>query len=962
MTEHNLIHGFREERIVPIPELAATLHQFSHPATGLELIWLEREDENKTFAITFTTLPDDDTGVFHILEHSVLCGSRHYPVKEPFVELMKGSLNTFLNALTFPDKTMYPISSRNDADFLNLVRVYLDAVFCPSIYDKPEIFQQEGWHYEPAEDGTMSYRGVVFNEMKGAFADADTLLENEINRRLFPDTPYAFVSGGDPEAIPSLTYESFLRHHQNCYSPSNAFVFLDGRLNLSSVLAILDEEYLKDCSNTGRLPSAPLQAPIDGGTGEIFYELGPDESPERKHRLSFGFVAGTYDMREKLTAAELLTRALCGSNTAPLKRALLDDGLAENVSFRLMDDVKQPWLCLEIQGLREQDIPEAESRLMNALSKQMKELDHSRLLAEITNMEFRQREKDYGSYPAGLVNAFLTLGSWQYGGLPEANLSVGTLFDDLRRHLDEGWFEKLVQELLLDNPHRCKVLLHPSASIGEERRAKERKRLQEECARWSEEDKSRILSQQASLLAWQRSEDTPEQLSSLPCLTLQDIQDMPEELTCQAAVENEIPVLTHSTATNGIVYTTLYFDADDLTSEELTKLSFICLLLGKLPTRSHSAKELQQRAKLLCGSMSFRLNVFAPENSLIPYTCKFAVSFSSLENNTEAALELALELLTESCTNHIGEVTELLKQERQRMFEHIVTGGVSFASNRLEAQTSVSAAVREATGYLEYYRRLKALEDSMDFETVCPEFETLLGQIAVQSRCTLSLAGCDSKTVSTIAAAVHRLPAGSPDAKTHPIEKLSPLSEGLMVPGDVGFAVKGGSFTSCGKDYDGHLALAAKIIELGFLWNVIRVRGGAYGTGLTYRSSGFTACYSYRDPSTALSLKSFSGCGQYLRDYLKEEPDYLNYLIGTVADASPLMSPRTKASVSDAFYWRGLTQDTRCRIRRELLNTTPTDLILWADALEEAFIHGQSCVVGGKEQLDSCELPSTIMI
>ena len=953
-------YGFEVVREVSVPELSGRLYWMIHHRTGLELVWLDRPDENKTFAVAFTTLPEDDTGVFHILEHSVLCGSSRYPVKEPFVELMKSSLNTFLNALTFADKTMYPVSSRNEADFMNLVGVYLDAVFCPAIYDRPEIFRQEGWHYEIGSDGAAEYRGVVFNEMKGAFADPDEISVNALFRGLFPDTPYRFVSGGDPEHIPDLTPEAFISAHGRYYSPSNSYVFLDGSVPLEKILSLLESRYLLGRENTGRIPSAPLQAPVDGGTVHLEYEPGSADQMT-KHRFVRGLVAGTFDQKERLTAVRILSSYLAANNHAPLTRAVLDAGLAEDVQLQLMDDVKQPWLFLQCTGVGGNDLDAVDRTVSQVLKEQAAGLDRDRLDAELIRLEFQMRERDYGSFPPGLVNAFLTLGSWQYGGDPELNLEIGSLFDHLRAQTATGYFEDLLREVFLDNPHRCTVLLHPSPSCGQERREREKARLKSEADAWTESDRQSALLAQESLIAWQTAEDTPEQLAALPKLTWDDIQQMPELLPLETGTENGIPLLIHRIDTNGILYGSLMFDMEDVSLDGIRELSLAADLLSRLPTKRHTAGELSLLMKKVCGRMSFSINTCEREHEdSNAFRCKFTVSFSTLERDLEQALALAVEILTESDFSAVAEVTELLPQRRQQLFDRIVTAGHIIGLGRILAPLSAAETIREHTSRYEYYRFLQTLEDPEVLDQTVSRLAFRLSEIAVSSRLTVSMTGQDENAAPQAAAFLERsLPSGSACIAAPGMPSASRKTEGILIPADIGFAVSGGSFADTGTTYSGVAALAEKIVSLGYLWNAVRVRGGAYGTGISIRNSGTVSCYSFRDPHCADSLKTYLTCGQYLRDYLKQEPDLLPYTIGAVGDASPLLSPSTKGAVSDAHYLRGLTQNDRCRIRRELLNATPEHLSFWADVIDSVLNVGSFCVVGGEEQVRACT-PSVV--
>ena len=476
---NEVLHGFRVQRRVPLEELQGTLIQMEHETTGLKLIWLDRAEENKTFGIAFKTLPWNDTGVFHILEHSVLCGSDRYPVKEPFVELVKNSLNTFLNAMTFPDKTLYPVASKNNKDFINLMRVYMDAVLHPAIYRNPNIFRQEGWHYAFDEAGTPSYKGVVFNEMKGAMANADELLEDAMCQAMLPDTPYRFNSGGDPKHIPDLTYEDFIHTHRKFYAPSNAYICLDGNLDIDEVLGILQDEYVKDFGRTEPVHFPPKQAPVDGGSRRVTYEIAPDEENEPRMRIAWGGVIGDYDDREKLVAMHVLHSVIAHNNHSPLVKCILDRGLAEDVIVSVMDSVRQPYARIEVRNYAPENTDLIRTLIHDELNRLVKEgLDREELDSALANTEFIMRERDFGSYPSGLIYSFNILESWLYGGKPEANLQVGDIFEKLREKADQGYFEELLRAVYLDNDHRCEVIMEPSRRAGEERRKAEERRLQ----------------------------------------------------------------------------------------------------------------------------------------------------------------------------------------------------------------------------------------------------------------------------------------------------------------------------------------------------------------------------------------------------------------------------------------------------------------------------------------------------
>ncbi len=957
MKQMEQTHGFTVTEIRPLTELKGEMYRLTHDKTGLELVWLKREEENKTFGIAFETLPWNDTGVFHILEHSVLCGSDRYPVKEPFVELMKNSMNTFLNAMTFPDKTVYPISSRNDKDFLNLMRVYLDAVFYPLIYGKPEIFHQEGWHYEFDGDSRPSYKGVVFNEMKGAFADADQLLNHQMNQLLFPDNCYQYESGGDPARIPDLSYEEFLDSHRRFYAPSNGYVFLDGDLDIDTVLQILDEEYLQKFDKTERIAPPRPQEPVNGGLREVEYELSAEEDEEGHVRMAWGNVIGSFQEREKLVAVQILAEALCGNNQSPLCKAILSEGLAEDVLMQPQDGVLQTWVQLEVQNLKEEDRDRVKQVVFDTLARQADDgIDRELLLAVMTNIEFRMRERDFGTMPQGLVLGFQALESWLYGGDPAANLEVGDLFHILKEKMEQGYFEQLIREVFLENPHTCQVVLVPSHQAGEKRNALEAKRLAQEEAAWDAGTKQGLLDSQQRLEQWQASEDSPEDLAKLPTLTLADIPREPEFLPIEETRIAGIPVLLHQVDSNGILYVKLYFDVFGYNEEELSALSMMCALYGKLSTRSHSVEELTNMARLRCGQMSFSLASFGQEGKNDTCNTKLCVSFSCLEEHLEEALQLVEELLTETRYEAEQDVLDLIRQNRQQMFQGIVMSGSMIALGRLAAQKNLAGVAAECTGGFAFYQWLKKQDDNWDWKPLKQQFEAFSKEIIGKNRLIVSVTGAADTYAKAVAeqAAAAFLDCQAAERQQR-LKVWDKVNEGIVIPADISFAAAGGDLLGHGGHYTGDLPLAARMISLAYLWNVIRVQGGAYGTGLAVRETGLAACYSYRDPSAARSLEYYQKAADFLRDFCGEGTDLTGFIIGAVSDASPLMTPRMKGGASDSFYFRGITWERRCKLRQELLDASTEGLLRIADQLRVALAEGSVCVIGAKQQLEACQ-------
>ena len=954
MEKNDILSGFIVLDRQSVDELDAVLWQMEHQKSGARLVWLERAEENKTFGIAFQTQPWDDTGIFHILEHSVLCGSERYPVKEPFVELMKSSLNTFLNAMTFPDRTFYPVSSRNDQDFINLLRVYMDAVLHPLLHSRPEIFGQEGWHYELDEDGAPFCKGVVFNEMKGAFASPDALLEREMTRCLFPDTCYRFVSGGDPEHIPELTYEAFTAAHRRLYHPSNSYIFLDGRLNIGEILAILDSEYLSGYERRPAPGAIPLQKPVDGGLAIVRYELSPQETPEGRSKLADGFVACTCRDREALTALQALSDALCGDNQAPLKRRLLEGRLARDVRLELHDGIQQPWVTLEARDIDEGRMDEVSAAIQEELKRLVREgLDHRRILATLDKLEFEARQRDYGQTPQGLVLGFQVLESWLYGGDPAANLSVGTLFGDLRQKCGDGYFEKLMERILLKNPHHCRVLMCPSHTAGQERQARETARLSAVQSGWSSAEAAGIRRYQEVIAAWQAAPDTPEQLASIPRLRLEQVPAEPEKLPFAEERTAGITLLCHELHTNGITYLNFYFALDDLAPDELTKASFMARLFGYLDTSAYALADLHREMRSLFGSIQFAVEAYGQQN--IPTRCRtfLCVTCSVLDAKLEKALSFLTELLMGQRWDDPERVLVFLRQHRSAMAEQAVMAGHNAAMSRVLACSTAEGAVQEQAGGITFLRWLTELERDFPvrFPILAEELKALSQRIFCRARMTASITAGNETAVGITARILSgNLPEGAfvlPG--TAAIRPWGPRREGIVIPSDVSFSAAGGIFQGAGS---GTAKVMGRTISLGHLWNTVRVQGGAYGTGMILRDTGFAGFFSYRDPSAARTLDCYRASAGFLRGIA--DIDLAGMIIGAAAESDPLLTARMKGKTADARYWRQITHGDLCRVRREMLSTVPDDLAVLADPVEKLTAQGAVCILGSQQQIDVC--------
>lgn len=948
-------HGFVIDTRRELPQIGAVLWQMHFAKNGARLLWLERREENKTFAAAFKTLPSDDTGVFHILEHSLLCGSRKYPVSKPFVEMIKSSLQTFMNAFTFPDKTMYPVSSRNQKDFLNLVDVYLDAVLHPLCLEKEEIFRQEGWHYElDSQEGELSCNGVVYNEMKGMYASPDTLIDSALNRALFPDNCYQFQSGGDPACIPALTYEEYKAQYREYYHPSGAWFLLDGEMEIGPVLEKIGQ-VLSGFGPQQKDHPIPFQSPVHPGEVRIPYEAG-EEDVERKTILAKGWVYGRFDEPAKDLACQTLCEMLCGSDEAPLKKALLERGLAENVEFSKVDGVQQPFAVLVVRHAakeKEQEIWDTVRTVLEQLAAQG--LDHRRLEAVISRMEFRYREKETGGFPQGLFNCMKMLESCLYGGDPAQNLCLGDAFLRLREGIEDGYFEQFIRENFLENPHCAQVVLFPSRELGERKRKEEVERFRRIKESWSSQEREQVIQKLAALRAFQNRPDRPQDLAALPVLSLADIEEETPDIPRQVTEEAGVTALYHPLETEGIAHLVWYFSAEDLTEEELHLLSFLQTLLGQTRTAHLDVLELTAALDGELGRFQTSADVFAQRGETEKCKPCFTVHVSALEEKLEEAKELTKEVLLDTDFSDLACLRARLRQLRLSLEQHVLMQGDSYASLRIAAGCSAKGAAREALrgiSMLDWLREMDSRFEERGRE-LAARLKELCQRLFVRRRAVLSVTG--QIPDEEIAGLASSLPEGEAPAEAASWFRRRQVREGILVPAPVGFAGKGGHLAQCGAGYGGAMAVAARILSYGYLWNTVRVKGGAYGTRLAITPGGDVAFTSFRDPSAAVSLAAFDKAGASLRELCAGGPELVPYIISAIAASEPLLTARQKGMQAAEDYMEQVTEQMRREDRRQILATTPEDLEKVSRLLDEICEKGGSCIVGGQEILEAAD-------
>ena len=974
-------HGFAVERCETVPELDSDAYVLRHAASGARLLYLACDDENKAFAIGFKTPPADSTGVFHILEHSVLCGSAKFPVKEPFVDLIKSSMQTFLNAMTYPDKTIYPVATTNEQDLYNLMDVYLDAVFNPAIYTKPTIFEQEGWHYEldlpegaegegsaaSLREGTLRYNGVVFNEMKGALSDPMSVLDDAVNAALYPDTAYAHESGGDPRAIPALTYEQFLDTHARHYNPSNSYITLYGDLDVDRALAFLDERYLSQPSAASRRMDAAVAAGEDPSTlvpnplgvqAPVTCEYKRVEmatTPENA-LVGLGLVLGNALDRKRTIAADILFEALLGSNEAPVKKAILSAGLGGNVVSYTAAESLQPYELIMLQNAQ----PGVARELRRVFQDACRDLcEHGvpreRLEAIISSNEYDLRQRDYG-IADGVAIACDALSTWLYDDdAATLALKYGPVYEELRGDLDGSYFEDLLRELVLQNDHMALVELVPvDAAEGSE--GAEAAELAAKRDAMTDAELADVVERTAALRAAQEAEDTPEAKATLPRLRVSDIGEARPEPPLVVDTTAPIPCLRHGIPTNRLAYAMQYFDLSCVAFEDLPYVTLLCRLLKQLPTREHSAEELDNLLAGKLGFLSFTTEVMTqPEvDGVRPY---LLVSAGALSEKIDALASLPREVWSSTllADADADRMRDVLTQIRIGLEQGFINNGHSAALGRAMSYSSPSAVVREQLSGVDFYLFLRDLLDHFDERLggLRAKLTELAGRIFVADGCMASFTGSDEDfDAYWDAAGDLGLDAGDgADAGRDALVVPAPFDrhEAFVIPSDICFAARACDPRRLGIDVTGAWAVAANALSYDYLWNEIRVKGGAYGCGFRAAGERQAAFYTYRDPAIDPSIERVERAGAWLSSFEPDEAAFEGFIVSCVSGMDAPVKPYALTKRRNTTYLAGLDPHAREERRAQMLAATPGELrSLGADVTRIAAA-SPTCVFGGRD-------------
>lgn len=930
-----------------------------HKKSGARIAILSNNDDNKVFYIGFRTPPEDETGVPHIIEHTTLCGSKKFPVKDPFIELAKGSLNTFLNAMTYPDKTVYPVASCNDQDFKNLMDVYLDAVFNPNITKYEEIFKQEGWHYElTGKDDELKINGVVYNEMKGAYSSPDEVLSSQIYRSLFPDNTYSKDSGGNPEYIPKLTYEAYLDFYHKYYHPSNSYIYLYGDMDVVERLEWLDKEYLslydykKVNSEINKQPAFDEIKNV-----EAQYSITMDDSQENKTYLSYNRVVGDTLDEMLYQAFDVLDYALVSSPGAPVKQALIDAGIGDDVYGSYDAGILQPVFSFVAKNANASQADEFESIIENTLKEVVKTgINKEALLAGINSSEFKFREADFGQFPKGLLFGLNCLDSWLFDDMkPFIHLECLGTFAKLRKAVDTDYFEKLIQEYLLDNTHGSSVTVKPKCGLGNEREEALAKELSDYKASLSDEEIKKLIEDTEHLKKYQEEPSSDEDLRKLPMLTRADMKKNAMPFSNIEDELSDVKVVRHDIESNGIDYISFLFDAGDFAQSELGYLGFFTNALGLVSTEKYSYTDLANATNIYTGGISTGTASHPDIKDRNNFVFKLEVKLKVLEKNLDKALELMEQMLLSSDFTDTKRLGELVAQIKARLQANLSSSGHLVAAMRSMSSFSRYALYQDELKGIAFYRSICHIEKELSEspKSVSDKLAAIAKKLFARNRMLISFTGNNEAygnakpSLEKVIAGFDKMSAVGNQAEVH----FNTAKEAFIDASQIQYVAKTGDFICEGYEYTGALRLLRIILSYDYLWINVRVKGGAYGCMNTFLRSGESYFVSYRDPNLSDTLDVYDRIPEYIKNFSPDERDMTKYIIGTFSALDTPMNPEAKGSRSLSAYLEGITYEQIQKERNEILNAQPEDIRRLADLVEAVLKKDSICVIGNENMI-----------
>lgn len=951
-----MVHGFQIDRAVYVKELDSQAYEMHHVQSGARLLYIQNEDDNKVFSISFRTTPTDSTGVPHICEHSTLCGSRKFPLKEPFVELVKGSLNTFLNAMTFPDKTMYPVASRNAIDFKNLMDVYLDAVFFPNMLTDKEVLMQEGWHYEmESADSPLTYSGVVYNEMKGVFSSPDAQLERHVMDNLFPDTTYGVESGGDPDCIPQLTQEAFAAFHAKYYHPANSYIFLYGDMDMDQTLAFMDDEYLSHFQ-VETIDSAIIrQIPAGSVITSYPYGIAKEEKTAHKTLHSLTYVIDDAIDPTLGLAFKVLTYVLLQSPAAPLKKALVDAGVGKDISGDFQDGLLQPLWGISINGSE----PDAQERILPVVRRVLEDMvangvDKTMLEGALNRVEFTLREADFAGRPKGLIYGIRCMDTWLYDKDPLEPLRYEGALQTLREGMQNGYYENILQKYILDNPYFALVSLVPQPGLTEEHDRKMAEKLAAYKATLSADDIQAIMAATQALKKRQATPDSPEALMTIPTLSRSDLERQAEAIVMHEEDTAGIHLCHVPDVTNGITYLNAYFDLHGLTAADIPYVYLLSDLLGDLDTRKHSYTEMASLIDLYTGGIDSAVSAFSNRTDNKTYMPVFKIKAKMLSANLDQGISLLKEISLDTIFTNTDRLIELIEEIKAGWDMDAFRRGHTIVMHRVLSYVSPVEAFCDA-GELSYYEFISQIAAHIheNSAAVADRLKKTMQKIFTQAAMTLEITSSEAdkeKAAALLPTWTQALPAGTKQTALCQLA-LTRKNEGIMTSGKVQYVAKGGNFRDHGYAYTGSLMVLDTILQYGYLWTKIRVQGGAYGAFTRFYDNGDMVLCSYRDPNLGHSVEAYDALADYLEGFDVSDREMTKYVIGTLSRIDIPLTPSLRGDKAMNRYFTGTTQADAQKRRDQLLQTTAADIRALAPLIRAVMADQNICVMGNEAKI-----------
>ena len=955
MEINKVYSGFRLDRIERIDEINGTAYEMKHEKSGARLIYIDSPDSNKVFNIAFRTTPHNSTGVAHIMEHSVLCGSRKFPLKEPFVELVKGSLNTFLNAMTYPDKTMYPVASKNDKDFHNLMDVYLDAVFYPRVREDAEIVMQEGWHYELENaDDELTYKGVVFNEMKGVYSSPDSVLERQMMRELFPDTTYGVDSGGDPDYITDLTYEEFQEFYRVHYHPSNSYIFLYGDMNIEEQLAFLNDEYLSHFDAIEVHTEVALQAPFTEGKVVSYpYSVGSEEPTDNRTLHSFAYVLPDVTPEHSL-AFEVLTHALLTSPAAPLKQALVKAGIGSDVSGYYLDSIRQPMWTVQATGSnldKQADLQRiVESTLQELCDKG---LDKELLEASLNSIEFALRESDFGGRPIGLAYIIRMMDNWLYDNDPLELLHYEEALTNIRNGLAGTYFEDLIRHSILNNNHKVLVSIYPERGLQERKDAEVKEHLAAVKANMTKEEIDAIVEQTKRLKIRQETPDSDEALASIPLLELSDLNPNMEAVERRESKIGNTTVHFVPTFTKGINYVGLYFKLNCLTEDDLFYADILSDILGRVDTSERGYEALAKDINMNLGGLSSDITAISKDGKRDEFTPLMIVRAKALHSKLPDLCRLINEVVQKADYSDDQRLTELVQESKAIWDNEAFRRGNSIVSQRVMAQVSAVGKFRD-NGNLGYYQKISELASNPAALPLLPEkLAEVARKIFRANNVDIMFVGEEGELEAFENLMKPLVETWDTTELSNDVLQITRLSgnDGIVTAGKVQYVAQGGNFIDHGFKHVGPMSVLETILRYEYLWIRIRVQGGAYGAFANFYDDGNMIFCSYRDPNLLETLDVYKELPQYLRDFTLTDREMRKYIIGTMSSLDLPMTPALRGPRAMGMYFSGAKLEDKVEFRKQVIACKPEDIVALADVVEPVLNDNHICTMGNEQKI-----------